>query len=391
MSRGRGGRRRIAFIIGSADVGGAEHLVLTLLRTLPPDQFDCSVICPSGPLVARYAEVASSVETLGTVAGRDFLNPAVIVRMALLLRRWAVDVVDTSLYLSDVGGILAAKLARVPRIVSHIHGYNFDVTTERGWLRMRRQCWSWSYRGIYALADRLIAVSDAVKDDLVQRRGIRVPPGKIAVVHHTLSLEQLSVVPTAGDLEKARVSYGLGGDAVVVASIANLFPLKGHRYLLEALPAAIRSIPRLRCLIVGDGPARAELEALVDRLALRDHVMFTGVLDDVRRNAVVACSRAIVLPSVSEGLGLVLLEAMAASKPVVATDIGGVRELVIDQISGILVPPRDSDALASALVRILSDERWAEQLGRAGKRRFDEAFSRDEMVNRLRSVYEGTL
>lgn len=380
---------RIAFIIGSAEVGGAEHLVLTVLRSLPSNEFDCSVICPSGPLVARYSQVASRVATLGTVTGRNFLNPGVIVRMASLLRRWDVDVVDTSLYLSDVGGILAARLARVPRVVSHIHGHNFDVTEERGWPRVRHQCWSRIYRAIYALSDQLIAVSNAVKQDLIERRGIRVPAAKIAVVHHTLPPEETPAVPTTGSVEEVRALYGLDADAVVVSTIANLFPLKGHRYLLEALPIVVRSIPTLRCLIVGDGPSRTTLEALVDHLGLRDHVVFTGVLSDARRNAILECSRVIVLPSLSEGLGLVLLEAMAAVKPVVATDTGGVRELVIDRVSGVLVPPRDPGALAAAIVEVASDQPWAEQLGRAGRRRFDERFSRDEMTKRLRIVYAG--
>ncbi len=376
---------RIAFIIGSAEVGGAEHLVLTLIRSLPADEFDCSVICPSGPLVARYAQVASRV---GTMGARRFLNPGVIREMVSLLRRWEIDVVHPSLYLSDVGGIVAARLAGVPRVVSHIVGHNFDVTEERGWRRVRQQCWSRIYRGIYVLSDQLIAVSAAVKQDLIERRGIRVPAAKIAVVRHSLPPEETPAAPIESVAE-VRALYGLAADSVVISTIANLFPLKGHRYLLEALTIVVRSIPTLRCLIVGDGPSRATLEGLADQLELRDHVVFTGMLTDDRRNAIVACSDVIVLPSLSEGLPVVLLEAMATMKPVVATDTGGVRELVIDRVSGVLVPPRDSAALAAAIIEVVSNPPWAEQLGREGRRRFDEAFSRDEMTKRLRIVYAG--
>jgi glycosyltransferase involved in cell wall biosynthesis len=376
-------RIRVAWIIGSAEVGGAEHLILSLMRHLPAEEFEGSVICPSpGPMVARYAQVAARV---GTVGRRSFVNPFVILRMAWLLRRWRIDVVHTCLYDSDAGGILAARLAGVRRVISHIVGHNFFVTDERGWPRARKRLWSWIYRWVYRLADQLIAVSEAVKTDLVARRGIAVSPRKIVVIRHSVAQEAMAVAPE--HVERVKQLCGITEASVVIAAIASLIPLKGHRYLIEALPAIVGSVSNLRCLVVGDGPHRAAIEQLVRRLGLAGHVVFTGVLDEEEKKAVIHLSRAVVLPSLSEGLPVVLLEAMALGKPIVATDVGGIRELIDDQLSGILVRPRDPEALAAAIVKVASDQAWAEGLGRAGRRRFEQAFSFPRVIDRLRAMY----
>ncbi|OGX47564.1 MAG: hypothetical protein A3G88_04490 [Omnitrophica WOR_2 bacterium RIFCSPLOWO2_12_FULL_63_16] len=373
---------RVACIIGSAEVGGAEHLMLSVMRHLPADEFEWSVICPSGPLVARYAQVAARV---GAVGRRSLLNPLVIMRMAVLLRRWRIEVVHTCLYDSDAGGILAGRLSGARRIISHIVGHNFYVTEERGWHRARKRLWSWLYRGVYLLADQLIAVSEAVREDLVSRSGITVSPRKVVVIRHSIAPE--SAVVSAGHVERVRRLCGVTDSSVVIVAVASLIPLKGHRYLIEALPAITGSIPSLRCLIVGDGPSRPAIEQQVSRLGLARHVVFTGVLDEEEKKAAIRLSRVVVLPSLSEGLPVALLEAMALGKPIVATDVGGIRELIDDQVSGVLVRPRNSDALASAIRSVASDPAWAEQLGRAGRRRFEETFSFSEMIDRLRALY----
>ena len=388
MARNGHGRARaairVAFVIGSAEVGGAEHLMLSLMRRLSTDEFECSIICPSsGPLVARYAEVAVRV---GTVGQRSFLNPVAILRIAALLRRWRIEVVHTCLYGSDAGGILAARLAGVPRVISHIVGHNFYVTEEQGWRLARKRLWSWMYRGVYALSDQLIAVSEAVKRDLVCRGGIKVPAAKIVIIRHALSGEETLAV-SAKQVEEVKRRYGIPEGSVVIATIASLIPLKGHRYLIEALPGLVRSVPSLRCLLVGDGPHRPAVEQLVRRLRLTDHVVLTGVLDDARRNAILQLSRVVVLPSLSEGLPVSLLEAMAFGKPVVATAAGGIGEVVDDGVTGLLVPPRDPHALASALRQVLSDDALAERMGRAGRRRIEEVFPMNALGGRMRELY----
>lgn len=377
---------RVAFIMGSAEVGGAEQMLLVVLRSLPSDAFECSVICPSGPMVARYAQAAARVETVGR---RSFLNPWTIWRIAVLLRRWRIEVAHTCLYLSDVGGILAARLAGVPRVVAHLVGHNFYVTEEGGWRRARKRVWSWTYRWIYALSDHLIAVCEAVKADAVGRRGIRVPARKIVVIPNALLLDELVASPE--HLAEAKRLCAITEASVVMTTVANLIPLKGHRYLMEAMPEIVRTCPQVRYVIVGDGPHRPALEQLVRRLSLDGHVVFTGVVDEARRNAILQLSRVVVLPSLSEGLPVSLLEAMAFGKPVVATDAGGIREVVEDHRTGLLVPPRRPEALAAALLPVLSDAQLAQRMGQAGRHRFAETFSSSAFSARMREFYRGLM
>ena len=372
----------VAFVIDSSQVGGAEHVILMLLQQLPRERFSCHIICPSsGPMIERYRQVANTIE----IPGRTFLSPRGIGAIASALKRLQPDVVHTCLYTSDVSGVLASKLAGVPRTVCHIVGRNFYLIDERGVRRLRKRFFSLIYRGIYRLADEVVAVSEAVKQDLAQRPGLRVPAGRIRVVPHTVDPADLAV--PAGAMTSAEARYGLRRSGPMIAVVASLIPTKGHRYLLEAMQRVAAVMPQVRCLIVGEGPHRQRLQQLVTELGLRRHVALTGELDGGIKNAIMQASRLIALPSLSEGLPVVVLEAMALGKPVVATDAGGTGEAVLDGVTGMLVPPRNAAALAAALLRVLDDEQLAERMGQAGRRRFDAHFSSARMMENFERLY----
>jgi glycosyltransferase involved in cell wall biosynthesis len=142
-------------------------------------------------------------------------------------------------------------------------------------------------------------------------------------------------------------------------------------------------------VVIGDGPQRPMLEHEAARLGLNGHVIFAGELEGSLRNAVLHLSRVVVLPSLSEGLPVTILEAMALAKPIVTTNVGGNREAVVDGVNGLLVPPRDPEALASAVHRLVSDEALAARLGQAGRRRFEACFSLHQMLQQLETVYAG--
>ncbi len=373
--------QRILFVIDSAAIGGAESVVHMLLRGLSARGMACYVACPArGPMVARYRQCAAGVVTFQC----RLWHPLVIPRLARYISRRQIDVVHTYLYSSDIAGILAARMSRA-RVVAHIVGHNFLVTEERGILRLRKQCLSWLYRFIYRWADAVIAVSQAVKDDLALRRGVRVPPAKITVIPHSVWEPDLEI--SREHIAQARQRLAIREDAILCVTMGNLIPIKGHHYLLKGMQQLVRSIPSLRCVLIGDGPQRRALEQETARLGLNGHVIFAGALEGRLRNAVMHLSRVVVLPSLSEGLPVTLLEAMALAKPIVTTDVGGNREAVEDGVTGLLVPPRDSQALASAIGRLVSDEAFATRLGQTGRSRFQERFSLDRMLQQLHAVY----
>jgi len=374
----------IVFVIDSAAIGGAESLICSLIRGLPRDRFECHLICPAfGPMVSRYAEAVTGVVT---VSGKRFISPRAIVTMARVMRRLQADIVHTCLYTSDVGGILAARIAGVPRVVAHVVGHNFYVTDERGMRRLRKRMLSSCYRWVYRMADQVIAVSEAVKADLVHRRGVRVAPRKIMVLRHGL-LDHHAPTASAEAITRVKALCGVDEDSRLIAVIANLIPMKGHPYLLRALVRVAEAVPKATCVLVGDGPSRFELEGLVRQLGLNGRVVFAGILSEEFKHAVLQASQLVVLPSLSEGLPVVLLEAMAAGKPVVASDVGGVREIVDNGVTGFVVPPKDPEALGKAISSLLLDPVLADRLGHAGRSRAETQCSFDEMMARFQDLY----
>lgn len=242
----------------------------------------------------------------------------------------------------------------------------------------------------YRAADRIVAVSSAVREVLI---GDGLDPATIAVVRDGVPL--LAAPPSAAAIAAARRALAPGApeNAPLAVNIAHLAPHKGQRFLIEAVPALRAARPDVRVAIVGGGgaPLRGELEALARALGVADAVAFAGFRSPEEIPAIAAAADVVVHPSVEEGLGSSLLEAMAAGAPVVATRAGGIPEIVRDGETGVLVPPRDPAALAAAILALLADRPRAARLG-AGAR----AFARLEggaarMVEETVRVYEEVL
>ena len=180
--------------------------------------------------------------------------------------------------------------------------------------------------------------------------------------------------------------YGMEPGSQIVGVVARLEPEKGHPTLLEAWPGVLRAVPDAYLLIVGEGSRRDALEAQARELRIAHRVVFTGRRDDVP--AVTAALDVAVLPSYREAQGLTILEAMALSRPVVASNVGGIPEMIEDGVTGLLVPPHDADALAAAIVRLLSDHPYADTLGRAGHDLVHDRFCIELMVDAVETIYD---
>jgi glycosyltransferase involved in cell wall biosynthesis len=172
----------------------------------------------------------------------------------------------------------------------------------------------------------------------------------------------------------------------IVGVVARLEPEKGHPTLLDAWPAVLRAVPDAYLLVVGEGSRREPLEAQARELAIGQRVVFTGRRDDIP--AVTAALDVAVLPSYREAQGLSILEAMALSRPVVATAVGGIPEVITDGESGLLVPPHDVEALSSAIVRLLTDHPLADTIARAGHDIVHDRFCVERMVHAVEAIYD---
>jgi len=374
-------RVRLFSIIAASGAGGAEQVFATLLQGLDRARYEVVVACHGqGSMTATYARHAVQVTNLDLVR----LRPHTVRHLAALMRDARCDLVHTHLWTADVLGGLAAHLAGVGAWVSSVAGayfLPFDVTGAR---RVRRLAMSRLYRSIYRGCDRVIAPSRYVANDLRTRPGIGVPEGRIEVIENGVDVDGLERVAHRGESGSGD-RWGAGAPRVAV--VANFFPIKGHRYLLEAVPAVLQSFPDARFVLAGDGPTRPEMLRRARELGVHARVTFPGEISDALD--LMRASDLVVLPSLSEGLPITLVEAMALGRPVVATRVGGIPEVADDGVTATLVPSHNASALASAMVGVLGDTERAERLAGAGRARARGHFSASRMVQRTDALYQG--
>jgi len=297
-------------------------------------------------------------------------NTAVqVLRIARLIRRRGVRIVHGTDFVTNFLGLLAARLAGARMVVNRV-----DLGHERpGFGPLRRRV----EKLVSARADVVCANAEAVARLCISQEGCS--PERVVVVRNGIDLRRF-------DELAARAAEGpVPEGGPIVAVVANLWPVKDHRTLIEAAALVQRRIPDVRFALVGDGPERDHLQRLIGELGLRDAVHLLGTRYDVP--AILARSSAFCLPSRAEGLSNAIMEAMAAALPVVATDAGGNAELVRHGSTGFVVPIGDAASMAARLVDVLSDPRLARQMGRRGRAVADRALSLERKRAAYRELY----
>jgi len=232
----------------------------------------------------------------------------------------------------------------------------------------------WKYRQV----DCFVCASDAIRAMLVADG---VPAARAVTVHEGIDLGRVEAAPVA-DLH---AELWLPHHAPLVGNVAALVPHKGQRHLIEAAAIVIQKVPDARFVIAGEGELRPQLERLIKERHLEKHVFLAGFRPDIL--SVHKAFDIFVMSSITEGLGTSLLDAMACGKPIVATTAGGMPEVVADGRTGILVPPRDHETMAAAIVRLLTDEKARAEMGAAGLARVRTLFSAERMVQDTLAVY----
>lgn len=364
-------RPRVLQLIDGLNVGGAEVLLCDLVRYLRDEGYPISVgYSTPGPLVERLQALQVPLTCLPR---RARIDPTLYQGMVQLIRREKPDLVHTHLFKSDLHGRLAARSCGVPWVVSTCH--NND-----GWAQ--NKLLGWLYGRTNLLADRVIAVSEEVRDYQVTHT--YTPFEKFTVINNGVDVSRFTDQEKAGaDL---RVELGINPSAPVAGIIGRLTPQKDHASFLRAAALITKDLPKARFLIVGDGPLRKDLQSQATSLGLEKNLIFCGIRQDIP--AVLAAIDLLVFSSKWEGLPITLLEGMAAARPVVSTNVGGVAGVICDEVTGLLVPPADPAALASACLQLLRDPKMRELLGKAGLSRVREQYSLQSMLRRTISLYE---
>lgn len=362
-------------------IGGGEKHLLAIANAAREAGWRPTIVCLPGSGLAAAAE-SEGLATVGVPLMRRFV-PATVLRLRRVLRELHPDVVHTHGFFVNNVGRVAARLARAPVVVSTVHcepdsSTRFDASTRAGLTQRLRDAVD---NVTSRCADAIIAVAQVIAAEL-ENQGIEA--GKIRVIYNGI------VLPDR-DLEEAEAGEAAQSlpAGCLVGTVGRLEPVKGLDYLLEAAKRVCDARPDVRFVVTGDGPIRRELEQRIEALGLADRVTMTGYVEGT--TALVAKMDVYVLPSLSEGLNMSLLEALALERPTIATSAGGNGEVILNRRTGLLVPPRDVEALTGAIEWMLDNPEPARRLGEAGRHRVAEVFSQEKMCAETLALYDELL
>ena len=371
--------RRLRILhVAATTTGGVGLLILFLVKHLDTREFEFAVAFGRGYLLDHsFDEAGITVHTLATcrrVGIRSILKGTLEVYRILLRGRY--DIVQSH---TSVGGViarLAGWAARTPIVLWTVHG----LGAHAGHPAWKRFLVSKAESVLDWFTDHYVAVSEDLRNEGV-RAGI-YRPEKVTVIPNGLQLDH---IPSTFDAAAKRKALGIPANCPVIGTVTRLEPQKANEVFLRAVAHAVKRVPNMVTLIAGDGPQRRQLENLAAELGLAERVRFLGWRTDAVE--ILGALDIFCMSSRWEGCPMVLLEAMAMRRPVVATDIGGVREIVVDGETGLLVALDEPEALADAIVRLLGADAERERFGQAGRRRLEEHFSAEGMLAAYRRLY----
>jgi glycosyltransferase involved in cell wall biosynthesis len=385
---GPGERIRVLQLLATAGNGGAQEHTWSLVRGMDQGRYEVEVVLlGDGPAARRFERAGYRTTVIDTPDDRE-----AVARLVALMVERPPQVIHDHMYRAEIVGTRAALAlaeAGLPRpyVISTVHSSRVRSNEDRDLLR-----------ALTAHMDRLVAVSRAIVAKIAAegRSGPRVE-----LIYNGVDLSRYDRQEACCTLPE---EYGFVEGTPMVGVVARLEPEKGHDTLLAAWPRVLARVPAARLLIVGEGSRCDALKDQAEALGLMGEpcsgetcvgtrharpgakVVFTGRREDVP--AVTAALDVAVLPSYREALGLVVLEAMALSRPVVATNVGGIPEMIEHERTGLLVPPHDPAALAEGIVRLLLDHPLADTLARAGHDLVHERFCVERMVQVVETLYD---
>jgi glycosyltransferase involved in cell wall biosynthesis len=365
-----GGRVRVVEVLATGTNGGAQEHVHSLATRLDRDRYDVRVVSLShGSSVRRLEKAGIEVSVIDEPDDRVAVNA-----LAELLAPIEPEVVHNHMYRAEVVGTKAALHlgemgCRRPAVISTIHSSRIRCADDRQTLRQ-----------LTPLMDRLIVVSRAIEEKIREEGRVGAP---VSLIYNGVDLQRYNHQQPCCTLHE---DYSIPEASPIVGVVARLEAEKGHRTLVDAWPLVLAAYPDAWLLIVGEGSERNSLEAQAASLGVAHRVVFSGRREDVP--AVTAALDVAVLPSYREAQGLSVLEAMALSRPVIASNVGGIPEMIEDGVSGLLVPPGDCDALAGAIVRLLSDHPYADMIAKRGHDLVHDRFCIELMTSQIETIYD---
>jgi len=351
-------------------IGGMERVIMELCRYVNPEKYRLSICCISkrGPLADKMeAEGVQVVFCQNQSRMGKYLRGFELGRV---FREQKVDLLHTHHMPAFIDSTLGSLLARVPILINTDHCKQYPI-------EMR---WQVLEKGCSLFADSIVAVSDHTRSDLIKYQ--RIAPAKLEVIRNGIDVTFTRQETPA----EIRRELGVAPDDVVIGTAARLEAQKGLDLLIDATPLILKTLPKARIVIIGGGSLEDDLRARAAGLGLGDRVIITGYRTDAVD--IMRTFDCFVQTSIFEGMPMALLEAMALEKPIVASAVGGVPEVVEDGVTGTLLHDRSPDTLAAAILHFLVDPAVGKRYGTAGRARYQEHFTAKAMVSQYEKLYE---
>lgn len=373
--------RNVLQLIGSFHEGGSERQAVQLARLLKEgDRYRVHIACldASGALRDEVERLGfGEIPEFRLTSFYDRNAARQIRRFARLLREREIALVHTHDFYTNVFGLAGATLARVP----------VRIASRRETVGWRTAAQKFVERRAYNLAHAIIANAEAVGAQLI-KEGVR--PDKIVTIHNSLDLARVCMRQEQRDATLAMLNLARSYNTTFVTMVANLrHPVKNHSMFLRAARRVSEAVPQARFIIAGEGELMASMRALAEELGLSRDVFFIGRSERVAE--LLALSDVCVLASRAEGFSNAILEYMAAARPVVATDVGGAREAIVDGETGYLIPSDDDQAMAERIISLLRDPQRARAMGERGRQIIEQKFSCEVQLEKTQNLYDWML
>ena len=366
-------KSKILYVIDGLEFGGGERVFLQLVSRLK-DRYKIFVATNTNSRFGHELKILQ-IQTFSVSMSRQ-LTFKPIRQIRHIIRQNEIDLVHSQGTRADFFARLSGKVADSHHILCTVampvEGFNV------GPLRKFAYRFLDQFSGRYV--DRFIVVSDSLKRILTEQRGI--PAQRVVKIYNGIEMDRYHPNLKETSLRK---NWGIDPTAPLIGAIGRMVWQKGFEFLIRAMPNVISASPETMLLLVGDGPLRKGLETLAKKLNVFDKIIFTGFRSDVSQ--ILSTIDVLAVPSVLEGFPMITLEGMAMAKPIVATQIQGITEQLDQGKQAILVPPKNSDALAGVLLKLIQDTEFASRLGRAARMKVEANFSVERMVGETEKVY----
>lgn len=366
-------KQKILHITFDMEMGGAEQVIRQLIENSNTEVFDSSVLCLDNKVGVIGQELQKQGVNNFAYNRQPGLDLTLVKQLRAYIREQKVSVLHCHQYTPYVYGLLASFGTKA-KVLFTEHGRFYPDGYK--WKRYILN----PFLSFYT--DVIVSISKATADALVQYENF--PKRKIQVIYNGIKDGNLKL--STNEIANLKKSLGITEQDIVFGTISRLDPIKNQMMMITAFEQVHKMNPLSKLLIIGDGPVRQDLERHVAELKLDDSVIFTGFIVNPQRYF---CLMDIfLLPSLSEGTSMTLLEAMAFSIPCIVTDVGGNPEIIIHNESGLVVPNNDSQSLAKAMILLMSDKNLAMSLGQNGKQRYQATFTIEQMVNAYQTIYQ---